>query len=99
MKDDPLSEEDLGQDKQEVGEAVVEDATAAVESPACVCEDLLAVLSSDLMPRPTPGSVVLRKFICPGCGRVYLTNAMNDLCLDCQEKVVQLPTSGVASED
>jgi hypothetical protein len=81
-----LSEEDFDQDKRKAGDAVVEDAAAAVESPACACEDVLAVLSADLRPRPTPGRVVLRKFTCPGCGRVYLTNAVNDLCLDCQEK-------------
>ncbi len=98
MRDDPLSEEDFGQDKQKAGDAEVE-AAAAAELPACACVDLLAALSPNLKPRPMPGSIVLRKLTCPGCGRVYLTNAMNGLCLDCQEKGVQPPAPGVAPED
>lgn len=87
-----MSEEDLGQDKQKAGDAEVEDAMAAIEFPVCACiEDLLAVLLPDLTPQAASSKSALHRFTCPGCGRVYLTTAMNDLCLDCQEKGVPPP--------
>ena len=92
MKDDPLSEADLDQDKQQAGDAEGEDATASVEFPVCACvADLLAVLFPDLGSGAAAARDGLRQFTCPGCGRVYLTNAMNDLCLDCQEEGSKRP--------
>ena len=92
MKDDPLSEEDLGQDEQKARYAEVHDAIAAIEFPVCACiRDLLAELLPDLEPRPASSKGALHRFTCPGCGRIYLTNAMNDLCLDCQEQGVPPP--------
>jgi len=68
---------------------------AAVEFPVCACiRDLLTEMLPDLEPRPASGKSALHSFTCPACGRVYLTNATNDLCLDCQEKGVQPPASG-----
>jgi hypothetical protein len=94
-----LSEEDSGQDKQKAGDAEVEDAMAAIESPVCACiEDLLPMLLPDLTPHAASSKSSLHRFTCPGCGQVYLTNAMNDLCLDCQEKGVQPPGPGVTSQ-
>jgi hypothetical protein len=77
-----------------------DEGAAAVELPVCACiEDVLAELFPDLKPDTASSRGSFHQFICPGCGRVYLTNAMNDLCLDCQKKGVQPPASGVASED
>lgn len=95
-----MSEKDFGQDKQEVGDTEVEDAMAAIEFPVCACiQDLLSEVFPDLEPRLTSGQGALHRFTCPGCGRVYLTNATNGLCLDCQEKGVLPPDSGVTSQD
>ena len=90
-----MSEKDFGQDKQKAGNAVVEDAMAAIEFPVCACiQDLLSEAFPDLEPRPAFGKGALHRFTCLACGRVYLTNATNDLCLDCQEKGVQPPDPG-----
>lgn len=99
MKDDRSPEEELGQNKVKTEETGAGATAAAVELPVCACdEDLLVALPPELRPSPARGKDVLHKFTCPGCGRVYLTNAMNDLCLDCQEKGVPPPGPGVTSQ-
>lgn len=88
MTDDPSSERNLGQDKQKAGYGEVEDPPATIELPVCACVgDVLAALSLELSSCPTSRNDVLRKFTCPGCGRVYLTNITDDLCPDCREKI------------
>lgn len=100
MKDDPFPEEDLGQNRQKTEYEEVEGATAAVESPVCACVgDVLASLSLELSSCPTSGNDVLRKFTCPNCGGVFLTNVTDNLCPDCQEKIDWLECKPWQTED
>jgi hypothetical protein len=40
----------------------------------------------DLLRAGTEKKDLLRKVTCPQCGKVYLTNADDDLCFDCKER-------------
>jgi hypothetical protein len=99
MRNDRSLDEELRQNKVKTEETRAGDTTAAVEFPVCACaEDVLAELFPDLKTGSASSRGGLLQFVCPGCGRAYLTNAMNDLCLDCQEKGVQVPETGVTLE-
>jgi hypothetical protein len=66
----------------------------------CSClGDPFAALPPELVPRPEPKKSLLRRAICPGCGRIYRTNRNTDLCMDCERKGVRLPEPPAASED
>ena len=99
MEGDAFPKENLRHKEQGVRDAELRDVAAAAKLPKCACvHDLLSSLSPALRPHPSPGRGGLHKFTCPGCGRVYLTNATADVCLDCLEKGMQPPQGGVTPQ-
>ena len=60
------------------------------DQPAqCTCvKDGFAALPPELRPRSKKKSS-LRKVTCPGCGLVYSTNRLTDLCMTCERKGVK----------
>lgn len=47
-------------------------------------------LPPELRPKNRDWKTGLRQVTCPGCGLDYWTNAVSDLCIDCQKKGVRI---------
>lgn len=55
--------------------------------PLCTCkQDPFAALPPELHPTSQRENSLLHKITCPGCGLVYWTNRMTDLCVDCEKQ-------------
>jgi len=59
-----------------------QDAPIGEEEPMCPCGvNPFTSLPPELRPRPAPKKGSLRRVICPGCGKEYMTNRSADWCL------------------